>query len=153
MDGNENNKHFIQLLDKINHITNPDDRLMELERQKQQIQGLMAHLPSPAASIVSGAKSMDSIRGASPARSHEIYQNLGPLMGSGLRNAPALPPKNASKFSTSSLLNSHQTFFLRKAFHSLIVLKCSLGAKCIDLKVCTLDFFYVLSIFTSNPWI
>lgn len=93
----DNSKTFMQLLQSVKQISDvqpqftsannqkEEDRLADLERQKFKIQTILSQLHNS-----SSAK-----QDATP--THEIYQNLGPLMGSGLRNAPALPPKQSGK--------------------------------------------------------
>ena len=64
-----------------------NDRLVDLQRQALTIQEILAKLPKPVNSTPEGNRVVTS------PQPHEIYQNLGPLMGSGLRAPPALPPK------------------------------------------------------------
>ena len=77
-----------------------EGRLVDLQRKAMAIQDALARLPKPPPPPSEAAVSVASVfsnASGSIARPHEIYQNLGPLMGAGLRNPPALPPKNAGR--------------------------------------------------------
>ena len=104
MDGNEDSQIFNQLLEQFKQVSdsqalsdgqNNEDRLIQLQRQAQQIQGVLNQL-QVTQNNQNSSKNMNSSVNSSMNTS-EIYQNLGPLMGSGLRNAPALPPKQGGK--------------------------------------------------------
>ena len=117
MEGNENSKPLMQLLEHVKHCSdsansstfsnqtgNVSDRLMDLQRQAQQIQQLKEIVTSGRLprQVVTSSELKSPI---SPPQPHEIYQNLGPLMGSGLRNAPpALPPKGRKIFKTHHVI-------------------------------------------------
>ena len=102
MEGNENSKPLMQLLEHVKHCSdsansstfsnqtgNVSDRLVDLQRQAQQLQQLKEIVTRLPRQVVTSSDVKSPI---SP-QPHEIYQNLGPLMGSGLRAPPALPPK------------------------------------------------------------
>ena len=72
--------------------TQEPDRLENLQRQAHTIQEILVRLPK---SVVSNPESPYQ-RSISSPQPHEIYQNL-PVMGSGLRQPPALPPKEQGK--------------------------------------------------------
>ena len=104
MEGNEETKPFMQLLEQVKDLSdnvsvsshtlscpnNEPNRLGNLQRQAHTIQEILARLPTPVTT-----PEMHRVSSPQP---HEIYQNLGPLMGSGLRQLPPLPPKEQGKF-------------------------------------------------------
>ena len=109
MEENEESKPFMQLLGKtqdfsdnngrVQNSSSPSgfqnqepDRLENLQRQAHTIQEILVRLPK---SVVSNPESPYQ-RSISSPQPHEIYQNL-PVMGSGLRQPPALPPKEQGK--------------------------------------------------------
>ena len=112
MEENEESKPFMQLLGKtqnfsdngsVQNSSSPSfqnsnqepDRLENLQRQAHTIQEILVRLPK---SVVSNPESPYQ-RSISSPQPHEIYQNL-PVMGSGLRQPPALPPKEQGKVLT-----------------------------------------------------
>ena len=117
MEENEESKPFMQLLGKaqdfsdngsVQNSSSPSfqngsnqepDRLENLQRQAHTIQEILVRLPK---SVVSNPESPYQ-RSISSPQPHEIYQNL-PVMGSGLRQPPALPPKEQGKVLTSVVL-------------------------------------------------
>ena len=111
MEENEESKPFMQLLGKAQDFSDNNgsvqnsnsplfqngsnqepDRLENLQRQAHTIQEILVRLPK---SVVSNPESPYQ-RSISSPQPHEIYQNL-PVMGSGLRQPPALPPKEQGK--------------------------------------------------------
>jgi hypothetical protein len=113
MEENEESKPFMQLLGKTQDFSDNNgslqnsnspasfqngsnqeqpDRLENLQRQAHTIQEILVRLPK---SVVSNPESPYQ-RSISSPQPHEIYQNL-PVMGSGLRQPPALPPKEQGK--------------------------------------------------------
>ena len=99
MEGNEASLQFTQLLEQVKRISelqnsgalegvqDKERHLEHLQRQAEDIRNMLARLQ------VQPAPQSPTCQDVPPS---EIYQNLGPLMGSGLRNsaAPALPPKS-----------------------------------------------------------
>ena len=100
MEGNEASLQFTQLLEQVKRISelqnsgalegvqDKEHYLEHLQRQAEDIRNMLGRLQvQPRSSPMSPSQAVSS--------QSEIYQNLGPLMGSGLRNtAPALPPKS-----------------------------------------------------------
>ena len=67
------------------------ERLIDLQRQALTLQEILSRLPKPVNSTPEVNRVITS------PQPHEIYQNLGPLMGSGLRAPPDLPPKGKKR--------------------------------------------------------
>ena len=112
MEGNEATLQFnsMQLLEQVKRISelqnsgalegvqDKERHLEHLQRQAEDIRMMLARLqsqprrspvPPPVPPVIISPEPMMTQQNTS-----EIYQNLGPLMGSGLRNqAPDLPPK------------------------------------------------------------
>ena len=96
MEGNGNSKSFIQSFEHCSvngNTTNNsnfeeenNDQLFDLQRQAPSIHEILSRVPKPGNSIPE--------MNTTP-QPHEIYQNLGSLMGSGLHALPTLPPKVA----------------------------------------------------------
>ena len=112
MEGNEATLQFnsMQLLEQVKRISelqnsgalegvqDKERHLEHLQRQAEDIRMMLARLQSqPRRSPVPPPAVPAPVISPEPPIQHntsEIYQNLGPLMGSGLRNqAPDLPPK------------------------------------------------------------
>lgn len=103
MDGNEDGAKFANLLDQVKRLSelqksgglegiDKEAYLAQLKRKADGIRDILSQLQ------LQQQLSNTSIP-QQPQASNEIYQNLGPLMGSGLltKNAPSLPPKNSGK--------------------------------------------------------
>ena len=97
MERNGNSKSFLQSFEHVKHCSvngnatknsnieeETHDQLFDSQRQTPNIQEIMSRIPKPGNSFPE--------MNTTP-QPHEIYQNLGPLMGSGLQTLPTLPPK------------------------------------------------------------
>ena len=123
MEGNEASLQFTQLLEQVKRISelqnsgalegvqDKERHLEHLQRQAEDIRNMLARLQ------VQPAPQSPTCQDVPPS---EIYQNLGPLMGSGLRNsaAPALPPKSGKLSLFWWLLQRLATILLCQAFLS-----------------------------------
>jgi hypothetical protein len=89
----------------LQNLDDSDSYLTQLERTASGIRDILTHLqtsqkqqsvaaiPVNPALIGSNSSSAQLPATQQPQQLNEIYQNLGPLMGSGLRSSPALPPR------------------------------------------------------------
>ena len=97
MEGSEECQQFSKLLEHVKRISelqnsgahqavDRDVYLSQLQRRADGIRDILARI-----------QRQRTAETASASPQPQIYQNLGALMGSGLRNGPALPPKQSGK--------------------------------------------------------
>ena len=106
MDGNEDSAKFANLLDQVKRLSelqksgglegiDKEAYLAQLKRKADGIRDILSQLQ-----LQHHLNNSSTVQPQATASSCEIYQNLGPLMGSGLllKNAPTLPPKNSGEY-------------------------------------------------------